>query len=66
MIEKSKESLVVKQFREFSQFPYAAVENNTVKWYDLRLTNDGNSGFVAIVDFDDNGNIISESIGTGF
>ena len=66
LIEKSKESLVVKQFREFSQFPYAAVENNTVKWYDLRLTNDGNSGFVAIVDFDDNGNIISESIGTGF
>lgn len=66
LIEKSKESLVVKQFREFSQFPYSSVENNTVKWYDLRLTNDGNAGFVALVEFDENGEIISERIGSGF
>ena len=62
LIERSKKALVVKQFLEFSQFPYARVEGDTVKWSDLRLTNDGKTGISAEVRFDKDGEIISEEI----
>jgi hypothetical protein len=62
LIEKSKDALIVRQFQEFSMFPYAKVENNKVTWFDLRLTSDGNTGLQAVVEFDDEGNIISSGI----
>lgn len=65
LIEKSKSSLVVEQFREFAQFPYSTVKNNTVEWFDLRLSSDGSGGFVAKVEFDDSGNIVSGWFGAG-
>lgn len=60
LIEKSKATLVVKQFLEFSQYPYAKLENNIVRWYDLRITRDGSGGINAIVKFDEQGNIASQ------
>ena len=62
MVEKSKKSIAVQQFLEFSQFPYAKVDHNVVKWFDLRLTNDGKAGFLAKVEFDENSSIVSEEI----
>lgn len=62
LIERSKDTLVVRQFQEFSLFPYAKVEGNKVTWFDLRLTNDGNKGLQVIVGFDDNDNIVSSKI----
>ncbi len=62
LIEKSKESIIVKQFQEFSLYPYPEVNGNKVRWFDLRLTNNGNRGLSAIVEFDENGNIASERL----
>ncbi len=62
LIEKSKDALIVKQFREFSQYPYAEAEGNTVRWFDLRIAVDGKSGLVAVIEFDNEGNIISEGL----
>ncbi|MFH0797996.1 MAG: metal-dependent hydrolase [Candidatus Woesearchaeota archaeon] len=62
-LEASKKSLIVRQFLEFSHSPYALVENNTVKWVDLRLTTDKLESFTAKVQLDDNNNIIYERLG---
>lgn len=62
LIEKSKESIIVKQFQEFSLYPYAEVNGNRVTWFDLRMANNGNKGLSAVVEFDDKNEIIYEKL----
>jgi len=62
-IELSKKDLFVRQFLEFSKAPYPFINDNEIKWLDLRVTEGDFIGISAVVNFDGNNNIINSRFG---
>ena len=63
LIEVSRNSELVEKFIGVSSFPFAVVKDGSVLWYDLRVSNDGQLGYTAMVIFDESLNIIEERLG---
>lgn len=63
LVEASKSSLLVRQFISYARFPVALTDGNEVRWFDLRTSQDGSSGFSATVMLDDSMNVIEERMG---
>jgi len=60
IIKASMKSELVKTIITISKVPVAKNNNNEVKWFDLRLSNDGSRGYTAVVFLDNNLNIKKE------
>ncbi len=63
LIAFSKASKLVDKFIETSRYPVAVVNENTVKWFDLRVSNDGHMGYTAMVTLDENLEVSEERMG---
>jgi len=63
LVEASTNSELVDKFISVSRFPFAVVNDHSVFWYDLRVSDDGGLGYTAMVVLDENLNIIEERLG---